>query len=106
VGTPNDPGFGNQWGLHKVEAATAWDTTTGSAGVSIAILDTGVDQNHPDLKDKIVKNVNFTGSSTVNDVHGHGTHVAGIAAASTNNGIGVAGLGYDSTIMNVKVLGR
>jgi thermitase len=105
VGTPNDPGFGNQWGLHKVEAATAWDTTTGSAGVSIAILDTGVDQNHPDLKDKIVKNVNFTGSSTVNDVHGHGTHVAGIAAASTNNGIGVAGLGYASTIMNVKVLG-
>jgi thermitase len=105
VAEPNDPYFSAQWGLHKVEASAAWDTTTGSAGVSIAILDTGVDQNHPDLSDKIAKNVNFTDSTTVDDVHGHGTHVAGIAAASTNNAIGVAGLGYDSTIMNVKVLG-
>ncbi len=104
VGEPNDPDFDRQWGLHKVEAAAAWDVTTGSAGVSIAILDTGVDQSHPDLKGKIVRNVNFTNSSTVDDIHGHGTHVAGIAAASTNNAIGVAGMGYDSTIMNVKVL--
>ena len=105
VAAPNDPYFSSQWGLGKVEAAVAWDTTTGSAGVVIAILDTGVDINHPDLKDKIVKNVNFTGSSTYSDIQGHGTHVAGIAAASTNNGIGVAGLGYDASIMNVKVLG-
>lgn len=105
IAEPNDPYFSSQWGLHKVEAPAAWDITTGSGGMSIAILDTGVDPNHPDLRDKIVKNVNFTYSSTVGDVHGHGTHVAGIAAASTNNGIGVAGLGYDSTIMNVKVLG-
>jgi len=105
VGEPNDPYYGAQWGLHKVEAPAAWETTTGSAAVITAILDTGVDQNHPDLRDKIVKNVNFTDSSTVDDIHGHGTHVAGIAAAATNNGVGVAGLGYDSTIMNVKVLG-
>lgn len=104
VGEPDDPHLWYQWGLHKVEAPAAWETTTGSAGVSIAILDTGVDSNHPDLAAKVVSHVNFTDSSTANDIHGHGTHVAGIAAASTNNSIGVAGLGYDSSIMNVKVL--
>jgi len=105
VAEPDDPHFDRQWGMHKVEAPAAWDVTTGSSDVIIAILDTGVDQNHPDLKDKIVKNANFSESSTVDDVHGHGTHVAGIAAAITNNGIGVAGLGYDSSLMNLKVMG-
>jgi len=105
LGTPNDPGFANQWGMVKVQASEAWDVTTGSPDVTIAILDTGVDLDHPDLASKIVANINFSSSSTVDDVHGHGTHVAGIAAAITNNGIGVAGLGYRATIMNVKVLG-
>jgi thermitase len=103
--TPNDPGFVNQWGMVRVQAPQAWDVTTGSPSITIAILDTGVDTNHPDLASKIVKNINFSGSPTADDVYGHGTHVAGIAAAITNNGIGVAGLGYTSTIMNVKVLG-
>ena len=105
VAEPDDPYFSSQWGMYKVEAPAAWDTTTGSATVTVAILDTGVDQDHPDLVGKIAKNANFTTSRTVDDRHGHGTHVAGIAAAATNNGIGVAGLGYDSSIMNVKVLG-
>jgi thermitase len=105
VGSPDDPYFAQQWGLTKIEAPQAWGITTGNANISIAILDTGVDPNHPDLTGKIVGSVNFTGSATVNDIYGHGTHVAGIAAARTNNGAGVAGLGYDSTIMNVKVLG-
>jgi thermitase len=103
--TPDDPYFGKQYGLTKVEAPQAWEVTTGSPGINIAILDTGVDQDHPDLAAKIVNNINFTSSPTVDDAHGHGTHVAGIAAAMTDNGIGVAGLGYSSTIMNVKVLG-
>jgi len=102
---PNDTYFPSQWGLHNVEAPAAWDITTGSPEVVIAILDTGVAPEHPDLGDKLVGNVNFTDSPTADDVHGHGTHVAGIAAAVTNNGMGVAGLGYDSSIMNVKVLG-
>jgi len=105
VGSPNDPGFGSQWGMVKVQAPQAWDIATGSPSVNIAILDTGVDLDHPDLAAKIVKSRNFSGSPTVDDVDGHGTHVAGIAAAITNNGIGVAGLGYSATIMNVKVLG-
>jgi thermitase len=102
---PNDPGFVNQWGMVRVQAPQAWDVTTGSSQVIIAILDTGVDLDHPDLAAKIVSNRNFSTSPTADDVYGHGTHVAGIAAACTNNGIGVAGLGYTSTIMNVKVLG-
>jgi len=102
---PNDPYFDIQWGLEMVQAPEAWDITTGSSDVVIAILDTGIDTSHPDLKDKIVASVNFTNSPTVEDIRDHGTHVAGIAAASTNNAIGIAGLGYDSSLMNVKVLG-
>jgi len=105
VGNPNDPGFGSQWGMVKIQAPQAWDVTTGRASINIAILDTGVDLDHPDLAAKIVKNINFSSSNTTDDVYGHGTHVAGIAAAITNNGIGVSGLGYSSTIMNVKVMG-
>lgn len=105
VVSPDDPWFANQWGLKKIEAPAAWDVTQGSYSIKIAILDTGVDLSHPDLSSKIVVNHNFTTSTTANDVHGHGTHVAGIAAADTGNSIGVAGLGYASSIMNVKVLG-
>jgi thermitase len=104
IGDPDDQYFGRQWGMSKVEAPQAWDVTTGSSGTNIAILDTGVDEDHPDLAGKVVTNANFSNSSTPDDRYGHGTHVAGIAAASTNNGIGVAGLGHDATIMNVKVL--
>ena len=105
VGSPDDPGFVNQWGMVKVQAPQAWEVPTGSSSINIAILDTGVDQDHPDLANKLINNINFSDSATLDDVYGHGTHVAGIAAAITNNGIGVVGLGYDSTIMNVKVLG-
>ena len=105
MASPNDPWFGNQWGMVKVQSPQAWDVTVGSPSIKIAILDTGVDLDHPDLAGKIISNINFSTSGTVDDVYGHGTHVAGIAAAITNNGIGVAGLGYSCTIMNVKVLG-
>jgi len=105
VGSPNDPGFGNQWGMVRIQAPEAWEVTTGSGSINVAVLDTGVDLDHPDLAAKLTSNINFSGSATADDVYGHGTHVAGIAAAMTNNGIGVAGLGCSSTIMNVKVLG-
>jgi thermitase len=105
INVPDDSDFGMQWDLNKIEAPQAWDVTTGSSDVHIAILDTGVDLDHADLANKIISSINFSGSTTVDDVYGHGTHVAGIAAAVTNNGTGVAGLGYNSTIMNVKVLG-
>jgi thermitase len=100
---PNDPSYAQQWGLTKIQAPQAWDVAQGSAGISIAILDSGIDQSHPDLAAKIVANQNFSSSSTVDDLYGHGTHLAGIAAAITNNGVGIAGVAVNCTLMNVKV---
>jgi len=102
---PNDPYFGSQWGPQKVEAPAAWDTTTGSNTVRIAVLDTGISQSHPDLAGKVVAAQNFTDSPTAEDLHGHGTHVAGTAAAVTNNAVGVAGMDWNARLMNGKVLG-
>src|SRR5262245_18512702 len=102
---PNDPNFSLQWGMTKIKAPDAWTTDKGSPSVKVAVLDTGVSLTHPDLQGKVVATKNFSSSSTVDDVNGHGSHVAGIAAAATNNGIGVAGVGYGVDIMDVKVLG-
>ncbi len=102
---PNDPSFGSQWGMTTIQASQAWNRTHGSPGVRIAVLDTGINELHADLAGKVVARRDFTGSgSGTDDIDGHGTHVAGIAAASTNNAAGVAGVGYDSSLMNVKVL--
>ena len=101
---PNDPYFDLQWGLEKIKAQQAWGVTRGSSGTVIAVLDSGIDQDHPDLSSKIMANKNFTVSSTVDDLDGHGTHVAGVAAAITNNGLGVAGVAPNCRLMNVKVL--
>jgi len=101
---PNDPEFSKQWGLTKILAPEAWDLTSGSSSVKVAILDTGIDKDHPDLSSKVDQWVNFTSSSTEDDLFGHGTHTGGITAAATNNGVGVAGLGYDVRLLSVKVL--
>ena len=103
--TPNDPFIGSQGGLNTIQAPAAWNRTHSSTGMVIAVLDTGIDEAHPDLVGKVVDRRDFTGSSAgATDVAGHGTHVAGIAAASTNNAVGVAGVGYNSRLLNVKVL--
>lgn len=129
---PNDPGYPNQWGLTKVNAPTAWDTTTGDASIVIAVIDTGIDENHPDLKGKIWQNPNEipgnnidddgngyvddvngydfcsecpgSGGTNPHDLNGHGTHVSGIAAAITNNGTGVAGISWGAKILPIRVL--
>ncbi|KKR92083.1 hypothetical protein A3A55_04005 [Candidatus Roizmanbacteria bacterium RIFCSPLOWO2_01_FULL_40_14] len=114
---PNDPRFSEQWGMVKINAPAAWDITTSSPGARVAILDCGVYDSassyispdgsvgHPDVRDKVISRINFTTAPDADDFCNHGTHVAGIVAASTNNGIGVAGVGYDASIVNVKVLG-
>lgn len=103
---PSDPSFGSQWGLSKTRAPAAWDLGQGAPGVKVAILDTGIDLDHEDLQSKIAASVNLAASATsADDRYGHGTHVAGIAAAATHNAVGVAGLGFNATLMNVKVLG-
>ena len=129
--TPDDPKFtdGTQWHLKNIEAEAAWNVSQGSADVIIGIIDTGVDWDHPDLQANIWENddpVNGRdddGNGYVDDHFGwdfggeegipdndpnednpdHGTHVAGIASAVTNNGIGIASIGYNCKIMPVKV---
>lgn len=103
---PNDPSFSNQWHLPKVSAPAAWDLTTGSSSITVAVIDSGVDPSHPDLSNKLVPGYNFLGGSTsdTHDVYGHGTAVAGVIGADTNSGIGVAGLGWNTTIMPLVVV--
>jgi thermitase len=104
---PNDTYFYLQWAPLKIQAPAAWDQTTGTSDLIIAIVDTGVDLNHPDLNDKIVAGWDFVNDdASAQDDHGHGTHVAGIATAETNNGQGVAGVSWGARIMPIKVLDK
>ena len=103
---PDDTLFDWQWGLQKIQAARAWEITPGAEDIIIAILDTGIDAKHPELASKVIAEKNFTGSETADDLNGHGTHVAGIAAAATDNNLGIAGLAGNARLMNVKVLGE
>ena len=101
---PNDPYYAGAWHLPKVSAPLAWDTTTGDPQIIIAILDTGVDASHPDLGAKLVPGWNFyNNNADTADVHGHGTKVAGTAAAFSNNGAGVASLSWGSRIMPIRI---
>lgn len=101
---PNDTYFNTrQWNMKIIDGPGAWDKTQGSNTVKIAILDTGIKSNHEDLAGKVVAAANFSTSTTVEDKNGHGTHVAGIAAATTNNGKGIAGVGFNCSLMNGKV---
>ncbi len=137
---PNDPEWAQQWGPAKIGAPVAWDVTTGTSDIVIAILDSGIRLNHQDLNDNLWTNPgeipsngiddddngktdDFWGwhfyheciwegypvclpgeNNQVADDHGHGTHVAGIAGAETNNGVGIAGIAGGSRLMPVKVL--
>lgn len=101
----DDPGFSSQWGMTQINAPEAWNITKGDASIKIAILDTGIDRDHVDLTGKIVAEKDFTGGGNPDDYYGHGTHVAGAAAAITNNGTGVVGVGYNCYLVNAKVLG-
>lgn len=104
--TVNDPMVNQLWGLTKVQAQQAWDVTTGDPNVVVAVVDTGVDYNHPDLKGQVIKGPDFgNNDSDPMDDQGHGSHVAGTIAALANNGVGVAGLAYNTKVLAIKVLG-
>jgi thermitase len=110
----NDPMLSQQWGLTRVQASQAWAIAAPQRTVYIAIIDTGVDANHPDLSQRMRRNSNGTvygynaqlNNANTNDFHGHGTHCAGIAAAQTANGVGIAGVAGTAPVqmMPVKVL--
>jgi Subtilisin-like serine proteases len=122
---PNDPFYTVQWGLPKIGMEEAWNLGTGSADVVVAVLDTGIDLNHPDLAGNLWTNpgevpgdgIDNDGNGYADDVHGwnsnanssdvqdtvgHGTHVSGIIGAIGNNGVGVSGVNWTSSIVAVK----
>jgi len=131
LNTPNDPSFSQQWALNQsndcdIDAPEAWNIETGNEDIVIAIIDTGVDWDHPDITDNIWNNtdesVNGTdddSNSYIDDVrgwdfynndsnpmddHGHGTHCAGIVSAVGNNSVGISGVCWNCSIMPVKAL--
>jgi thermitase len=102
---PDDPGWGQQYGPASIQAPLAWDVTTGTVTVTIAIVDTGIDLGHPDFAGKLVTGTTFiTTTTSPQDDNGHGTHVAGIAAATGNNALGIAGVNWGARLMPIKVL--
>ncbi|MHB1406494.1 MAG: S8 family serine peptidase [Desulfitobacteriaceae bacterium] len=109
LGTVSDPGYKDQWSLDKAGVPKAWELGATGEGITIAVIDTGVDTNHPDLKDKLVPGYNaITGSTDskyIRDNNGHGTHVAGIAAAARNSE-GIVGVAYNAKIMPIKAMDR
>lgn len=123
--TPNDPMFSIEWGLAKINCPDAWNRNTGSPSVVVAVVDTGIDLDHPDLRANLVPGFDavdlvgvtprpgwrfegdfLTRDNDPQDEVGHGTHVAGTIAALTNNATGVAGVTWNCKLMPVKVLAR
>jgi len=127
IGVPNDPRWPSLWGLEKIGAPAAWDSWQGDSNFTVAVIDTGIDYNHEDLKDSIWKNtkeiaannIDDDGNGYIDDVigwnfhwannnpmdgNGHGTHCAGTVAGKGNNGVGVAGVSWNAKLMPVKVL--
>lgn len=123
--TPNDPSFGSLWGLSKINAPGAWNITTGSSSMVVAVLDTGIDYNHLDLSANMWRNetdcnsngVDDDGNGHIDDCYGidtanddsdpmddnnHGTHVAGTIGAVGNNGVGVVGVNWNVNVMACK----
>ena len=127
LAVPNDTLYAEQWHYPQIQLPDAWDVTTGSADVTVAVIDTGILSRHPDFSGQLVRGADLiSDSENAGDDDGvdtdpedvgdqgmgdgsstfHGTHVAGTVAAATNNDTGVAGVAWNSRIMPVRVLGR
>jgi subtilisin family serine protease len=119
---PSDPFFDTLWGLNNtgqpvdgvsgtddadIDASEAWSLTTGSDAVKVAVVDTGVEYDHPDLAGNIAElgPDYYSGDLDPRDENGHGTHVAGTMGAQGNNGVGVTGVNWDVGLMPIRVLG-
>ena len=108
LGTANDPYFiqGSEWHLAKIQAPAAWDVSTGSSSVVVAVVDTGVNASHPDMVGKVLAGgYDFVANDTdPTDENGHGTAVAGTIAPASNNSVGVAGVAWGNPILPIRVL--
>ena len=109
--TPSDYDANIQWAIDNIDLPEAWDFTTGSNNVVVGVIDSGIDGNHPDLRDLIINDLcrDFTSGSEVNvtapiDPNGHGTRVAGIIGAIGNNGIGCVGVNWDVSLVSLRVV--
>ena len=109
LATPNDPSFFQQWGLSQIQAPQAWDTKMGNNTI-VAVIDTGVQNDHPDINNnggisKVLQEWDyFEDDAVAQDIAGHGTHVAGIAGAYTNNATGIASTSPGAWILDLRVL--
>jgi hypothetical protein len=104
---PNDPLVSKQWYLDQDHAFDLWPDalpTLPGAGVRVAVIDSGIDGGHPDLAGRVVAAKSFVGGSPLTDEQGHGTFVAGEIAASTNNGLGIAGIAFPAKLVIAKVV--
>lgn len=101
---PSDPLFASdQWDMTKIQAPAAWDITTGSDQVIVAVVDTGVDYNHPDLASRMLPGYDFySNDSNPMDEYGHGTMAAGVVGACSNNATGVAGVTWTCKLLPLK----
>ncbi|MGH2808856.1 MAG: S8 family serine peptidase [Actinomycetota bacterium] len=106
----NDPLFPQQWGLERIDASNAWEQGARGDGAVVAVVDTGVDLSHPDLRGNLVQGVDLAiegdgrNCPGPQDQNGHGTHVAGIVAARGDNGIGTVGVAPRAKLMPIRVL--
>ena len=101
---PNDPYYSKQWNLHNINVVGAWNQTKGK-GIKVAVIDTGITQVRDLVETKFVPGYDFVNDKVeAKDDNGHGTHVAGTIAQSTNNSYGVAGIAYEASLMPLKVL--
>ena len=112
VKTPNDPQYWQLWGMEAINAPYAWNFSTGSDDVYVAVIDSGVDYDHEDLRENFSHEYsrNFVGygskgydPSAYHDVHDHGSHVSGTIAAVGNNGKGIAGVNWMAKIISLRV---
>jgi subtilisin family serine protease len=103
--TPSDPRWSREWNMRKIRAPEAWNMTLGSATTMIAVIDTGVDPRQPDLRGRVLKGWDFQNDDgNAMDDNGHGTAVAGVAAAAGNDRVGIAGMCWKCVVLPVKVL--
>ncbi len=106
---PADPSYSQQWNLKMLDMERVWDKFTGDKNVIVAVIDTGILPDHPDLKDNIIAGYDFVDGDTdptdTSPYFSHGTHVAGIIGAVSNNNTGIAGINWQVKIMPIRVIG-